>query len=134
MDTSNNGKGNRRKSPVPTRKHVEKTGSNSGAINLAVSVSSAHLSPTASNLNLPVTPSAQSSHSAVDDRSVGSVTHINNPLGSESSQITVRMAEDQTAEEDPVVILLSQIYLLNFQNNRHFIICFTGSFISFICW
>lgn len=120
-------KSGRRRSPVPSRKHGEKgekgggsgssgggggTGSAVALLNTPHGTSSnAHLSPAASNLALPATPSTQSLLSIADGNHSNLQSTTSAPTGGLDSSLILLPAvsmlsktavEDQSLEDDPV--------------------------------
>lgn len=138
LETITNSKSGRRRSPVPSKKHGEKGEKGGGnALGTFVAGSSGggggnasatgtllnthhginlnpHLSPAASNLTLPVTPSTQSLLSVADERSHNNLQSTTSaPTGVHESSLlpsgsgVPKATEDQLIDDDPVKYILT---------------------------
>lgn len=118
LDTVTTLKSGRRRSPVSSKKHGERGEKGGGGGAAAASSASAllstpygtssnaHLSPAASNLALPATPSTQSLLSVADERNHSNLQSTNSaPTGILDSSLlpaVPKTAEDQSLDDDPV--------------------------------
>ncbi len=127
-------KSGRRRSPVQSRKHGErgeKSGGGGGSSSSGTSYlgtpnqgaaggSNTYLSPAASNLTLPATPSTQSLFSASEDRShTNPMSALPNLTGSldattASSAAALIKTADELLDDDPVKVLIPNTFLCRF--------------------
>lgn len=139
-------KSSRRRSPVQSRKHGErgeKSGGGGGSSSSGTSFlgtpnagaavgSNTHLSPAASNLTLPATPSTQSLFSASEDRNhANPMSALPNLTGSleastASSATALVKAADELLDDDPVQVL----FLIPFSYQFHFLTAFSLFFFG----
>lgn len=123
-------KSSRRRSPVQSRKHGErgeKSGGGGGSSSSGTSFlgtpnagtavgSNTHLSPAASNLTLPATPSTQSLFSASEDRNhanpMSALPNLTASLDAStaSSATALVKAADELLDDDPVL----KLFLISF--------------------
>lgn len=133
-------KSGRRRSPVPSKKHGERgekgvfgiigaSGAGGGGMMAGAGAllttphgtnTNPHLSPAASNLTLPVTPSTQSLLSVADDRPHSNLQSTTSALsGAHDSNFlptcsgASKSLEDQTVDDDPVnelILITNTLY------------------------